>query len=273
MKRIMLWWTMTQIAASVAVAQDPRLVSILQDGEELRYKVRWSIFRLGTLTIRTEAVDTADSAPLYRVSMLVESNPSIPFVDLTEFNACLVDNRQVMSRKFVANWRDGKKRILIESAYDPTTRTMAYSEQDGQTGRVLKRAEQTDVDPYVHGPSLFVFTRWISDRNGEFVVPTLSNGEIAATRLRFDGYQEMVSVDGIGGPVQSRRYEGKAEWNGGTSAGLGGAFTGWVTTDEAAVVVKAEMKVLLGSITIELEQWHRPGWAPPTMVQTAQRTK
>jgi hypothetical protein len=44
---------------------------------------------------------------------------------------------------------------------------------------------------------------------------------------------------------------------------LTGDFEGWFSNDEARVPILAKMKVILGSITIELMRWKRAGWTPP----------
>jgi hypothetical protein len=43
---------------------------------------------------------------------------------------------------------------------------------------------------------------------------------------------------------------------------MSGEFHGWVTDDDAAVILKAEVKILLGSVRIELESYERTGWSP-----------
>jgi hypothetical protein len=57
------------------------------------------------------------------------------------------------------------------------------------------------------------------------------------------------------------------EVHGNTSAvgvfGMTGEFTGWFSDDEAAVPIKGELKVLLGTVTVELIGWKRSGWSPP----------
>ena len=44
---------------------------------------------------------------------------------------------------------------------------------------------------------------------------------------------------------------------------MSGTFKGWISNDEAAVPVRAEVKILLGSLVIELEDFTREGWIPP----------
>jgi hypothetical protein len=88
------------------------------------------------------------------------------------------------------------------------------------------------------------------------------NGEIKNTILDFTGPTEDIKISAWPFPVRTRKYTGTADWEGGTSQGLSGRFTGWVSEDFAAVIIRAEMKVILGSVRIELESWERPDWTP-----------
>ncbi len=127
-----------------------------------------------------------------------------------------------------------------------------------------------NAPPYVEGPSLFALARCLSHSRKVLSVPTLVNGKVSATDLDFTQSREEVEVDAIDHPVWTQKYTGTAQWTGG-AAGLSGDFTGWVSDDDAAVPIKAEMKVILGSIHVELEQWDRAGWTPPVQMQTAHR--
>ena len=56
-------------------------------------------------------------------------------------------------------------------------------------------------------------------------------------------------------PVRVLEVEGSANAVG--VYGMTGDFTGWFSDDEAAVLIKGRLKVLLGSVTVELIQWDR----------------
>jgi len=96
------------------------------------------------------------------------------------------------------------------------------------------------------------------------VIPTLVEGKIAPTDISFEAGSESQEIDALSYPLRVRKFTGMAHWQGGTEAGLKGEFTGWISDDDAAVPVVAEVKVLLGSIRLELESWTRPGWVPPS---------
>ena len=92
----------------------------------------------------------------------------------------------------------------------------------------------------------------------------LCGGSFYKTTLNYCGPVELVEIDAFDSPIRTFKYEGNAEWDGKATAGLSGEFTGWISDDDASVVISAEMKIILGSIDVELQEWYKPGWRPPT---------
>lgn len=252
----------------MAQEQSPR-DPIFLAGEELRYKVKWGFLRLGTIVIRTLPDTTHTDGSGYRVTMDVKSNPDLGVIRITEYNESLIDAATHMSRRFHAwHFRD-EHFVRLRTSYDRTRRIATRSESVG--GTVLRADTLTDVGPYVEGPSLFAYTRYLARSGGTSRVPTMVNGKLAATIIHFTNTVELLDIESIGQPVRARKYVGTAEWTGGTTAGMSGDFTGWITDDDAAIPVSAKMKVILGSISVELEAWNRPGWSPPTSLITSSR--
>lgn len=265
MKRLLLCGMMGLALSVLARAEEPTLTNaVFQPGEELRYKVKWHFLRLGTLTIRTYRDKYCLSSSDFKVTMEVESNPLLGFIWIREWNESLMDALTLSSQRFHGKHRNGDSYVEIFQTYDRQHRTAICTELDGNTGSVVSSDTLTNVDGYVEGPSLLFYARCISHSRGVIRVPTLVRGAIAATELHFDGEEEEVEIGALENPVRTKRYTGHAEWTGGSTAGMSGEFTGWISDDDAAVPVAAELKVLLGSIRLELEQWTRPGWVPPT---------
>jgi hypothetical protein len=265
--------TLSLLFAFISVplmGQNHRCVDpVLLAGEELRYKVQWGFLRLGTIIIRT-LPDTADAdGASYRVTMDLESNPDLRVVRVAEYNESVVDAATHMSKRFRAWHYKDDHFVLIRAGYDTLRHLATWSESSG--GKMLKNDTLADVQPYVEGPSLFAFTRYLAERRGASRVPTMVNGTIATTLINFTTAVEALDIEAIGRPVRVRKYVGTAEWTGGTTVGLSGDFTGWISDDDAAIPVRAEMKVIVGSIQVELEAWKRPGWIPPTSMITSSR--
>jgi hypothetical protein len=265
MKRMMVWGLIMLALSAPVRAEGPTAVNrVFQPGEELRYKVKWKFLRLGTLTIRTLRDNACQGPGDFKIVMVVESNPDLGFIWIREWNESLMDAMALCSKTFRGKYRNGDAYVEIRQAYDQRQRTAIYTEIDGNSGAPLSTDTLLNADPYVEGPSLVFYARCVSRSIGVRRVPTLVRGKISATELWFDGSLEDVEISALDRPVRTKRYTGHAEWSGGSTAGVSGDFTGWVSDDDAAVPIVAEMKVLLGSIRLELEQWTRPAWAPPS---------
>jgi len=233
-------------------------------GEELRYKVKWTFFRLGTVTLKTVIDSSCHGANEIKLVMTVESNPDLSFVWIREFNESVVDESTSLSKRFHARHRNGETYLELWHEFDQSLRRATWRMVDKNTGAQLQADTLSGVPSYVEGPSLFFYTRCISHRTGTMMIPTLVEGKIAPTDLSFDAATENQEIDAIRYPLRVRKFTGVAHWQGGTEAGLSGAFSGWISDDDAAVPLVAEVKVILGSIRLELESWTRPGWVPPS---------
>jgi len=242
-------------------AAQPQTDEVFMAGEELTYSVKWKFIRLGRIIIRT-SIDTTDTDLVHSV-MFVESAPGLPFISITEVNRSLISRRTSKTLGYVGTHRNGDDSVSIEYLYDAGTKSLTVTQKDLATDAMTQHEVRENIPPFVEGNTLLFYARWRSRSGKSFRVPTVVDGKLGYTHLVFDTEVESVELDAVPWPVPSRKYYGRADWNGGTAAGLTGEFTGWVSDDMAAVPLRAEMKIALGSITIELEQWKRDGWAPP----------
>jgi hypothetical protein len=93
-------------------------------------------------------------------------------------------------------------------------------------------------------------------------LPTLNDYKISQTDIVFTDEIENLEVDAAEAPIRCRRFEGNAQWEGTSFAGMKGTFRGWVSDDEASIPVRAEVGIFLGSIVLELEQFERTTQSP-----------
>ncbi len=270
MKRTMLVVLMALIAGNPCLGQHRAEVNpVFQAGEVLRYKVKWQFFRLGTITVKTLRDSSGQDTPLYHIVLTVESNPDLRFIWIQEFNESLMDARRLLSVHFRAVHRNNDEITRMDAVYDSSRHVAIYAQTSNGEQRQDVRDTLRNVGPYLEGPSLFTATRCLARPGLTTELATLVNGRISSTELRFDGSPAEIEIDAVKSPVRALRYVGTARWNGGTEAGLSGEFTGWVSNDRAAVPLRAEMKVLLGSICVELESWTRTGWTPPSALSAS----
>jgi hypothetical protein len=124
------------------------------------------------------------------------------------------------------------------------------------------------------GLSILYFTRYIVRENrllhttgygrapDEIRVPTVVYGKEGITRFTLAKEPEYVEMAAVKNrKVRTIPFDGRAEFKG--LFGLNGDFQGWCTDDAASVPVRAELKVILGSVRVELIWWRRRGWSPP----------
>ncbi|MDT3695051.1 MAG: DUF3108 domain-containing protein [Ignavibacterium sp.] len=231
---------------------------IFYPSETLVYKVKWTFLRIGTITIKT--IPYEGNADCIKVSMLVESNPSIPFVDIREYNESVIDRESLMSNSFYGFYRNGSDEVKYTTEYDKESKTSVSKVFDVTNHRLIDSVKINKCPRYLDGPSLFFFTRANSKQIKVMNVPTIIESKIENTKLIFTGNKEEIEIDALDYPVMSNQYFGFADWEGGTSQNLSGEFMGWISNDEAAIPLYAEVKVLLGSLKIELESWNRGNW-------------
>lgn len=238
---------------------------VFQSGEILKYKVKWSFFRLGSIIIKTTLDSNYRNQDHYQISMAVQSSPYIPFINIDEINETLVDGAYGMSKYYYARHKSISDDIEIITSYDLNSKQVFFSLKDLKQNTYKRLEIIYNVPPYLDGPSLFFFARRNIHSNKQFFVPTIVDGKIEKTRLDFTDSLEYIEVDAISNPVMTKYCEGFAEWEGATSAGMSGTFKGWISNDEAAVPIRAEVKILLGSLVIELEDFTRERWIPPIL--------
>lgn len=247
-----------ETTGQVATSVNP----VFHAGEMLQYKVKWGFLRLGTITVRASRDSSCPGAAAFKLTMIAESNPDLRVAWIWEYDESLMDVTSLFSKRFVAKQINGDDGVQLRRTYDADRRVAAYSEQPLNAIRPPVVDTLRDVPPYVEGPSLFFLARCLAATRKVVRVPTFVNREISITTLDFTEPNEDIEVGAIDYPVRAQKYTGTAQWKVG-AAGLSGDFTGWLSDDEAAVPIKAEMRVTLGSIRVELEQWTRAGWVPP----------
>jgi hypothetical protein len=238
---------------------------VFQSGEILKYKVKWTLLRLGSITIETTLDSNYRNQDHFRISMAVQSSSYIPFIYIDEINQTLVDRADGMSKYFYARHKSGSDDIEINTSYARDFRQVFFSLKDLKQNTYKRLEIIHNVPPYLDGPSLFFFARRNVHSNKQILVPTIIDGKIEETKLDFKDSLEYIEVSAIPSPVRTKYIEGFALWEGGTSAGMSGNFKVWISDDEAAIPIQAEVKILLGSLVIELEDYTREGWIPPVL--------
>lgn len=261
---IMLIWIVTMllrygltcmllfVAADQALAQTERGTRRpLIAGEVLRYKVKWLLVRLGTVTIRQVPADSGRVL----VQMSVQSAQGLPFINVHFENQTMVSERS-----------QSLDEETIHSVDDPTEKTVYW--HDWGTGQLMMvdslRGKQTRRDSLswekecYDALGLLMYSRRFAASGISTSLPTLNDYKIAETEVSFANGTEQIEVDAFDTPRRCHLVSGMARWVGKSFAGMKGPFRGWITDDEAAIPLRAKVEIFLGSIVLELESYECP---------------
>lgn len=229
------------------------------EGEELVYNVRYAFFNLGQIRVQTLSKVTPDGSPSVFTRAFIDSYHGIPFVDLHAIFESAIDE-QIFSRRFMG-------RIKQDETWDFSRYEFQYDKnrlivEMGEKDTIIARRETVAVNsPYQDGMSLFFFARDGLFSAKTFNVPTMIKEKKANTVIAFTDKRTSVEIDAVDYPIDVAEFDGTMEFTG--IFGLTGDFEGWFSNDEARIPILAKMKVIIGSVTIELMDWKRPGWVPP----------
>jgi len=237
--------------------EQPRPRAPFMVGEVLRYKVKWTFFRLGTVTIRQLSANSSDPTQ-FLLEMSVQSNPSLPFIDVNFLHQThLTTASQCLVRETIISGEDPSERTLYW--YDAASQQIFMVDSAG--GKLTRRDSLLIKAPCYDALGLLMRSRGLSGSGISLTMPTLNDYEIKPTEITFPNEVEEIEVAALDRPIRARRVEGTAKWVGRSFAGMSGPFRAWVSDDEAAVPLKANVEIFLGSIILELESFERPGWS------------
>lgn len=237
--------------------------SVLQVGEELEYKVTYSFFNLGTIRFRITDKFDRNGRTVYTAHSWIDSNPSLPFVDLHIRFISEID-QEMFSYSWFAD--DSTKDEIISRffsfEYDSNRVIVERARRKFDGPKNVEKVDTFAVtDKLQDGLSLFFYAREHVRQKREMVVPTFIDNKQVNTMINFMNKREEEEVAAVEYPIDVVYFDGRMDYEG--VFGLTGYFEGWFSNDAARVPIIAKMKVILGSVKIQLRKWNRNGWQPP----------
>ncbi len=241
-------------AVNKTTAQKRR--SVFQSGEELVYKVKFGFIKLGTLVIQTGS-PTDQFGPNQLSARMQFWTADVPFLDTKTQVIDVIDTHAVYLVRFEEHTRNGDKKTNKVFVFDHEKKTMTYSD-DAVASRVTN-----NVEPFNDALTLVFNMRTWSASGAAYSFPLRgSEGEKNVT-CRFTGKHSDEECPAFEDQtIKTRIVEGQAEMGNSAPLGANGHFTAYLTDDEAAVPVRIDMQIGIGSISLILEKVKRPGWKP-----------
>ncbi|HXG01034.1 MAG TPA: DUF3108 domain-containing protein [Bacteroidota bacterium] len=238
------------------------IASVMVAGEELVYEVKWTFIKLGRIRVVTLP---GSGKGVYR-SVAYSDSYDLPFVDFHAYSTSEMDST-LFSRGSSLFEKNGNRWYRQMYFFDPGTRRYITEHAFVDDLHHLPAPSPTydtievKFDRFQDGTSILYFARAHIHSRRAIAVPTLVRGKAGRTEFYLPAEQTTETIDAVPYPIRVMQLEGRADFEG--IFGLTGDFVGWFSDDAAAVPIKAKMKVILGSINIELIEWKRDGWSPP----------
>ncbi len=226
-------------------------------GEELIYKVTWSFIRLGTIKVRIADTTIINQQKVYKIEMNLDSNPYIFFVNIHNYYESFIDD-QFRLIKHIANERIEDKALesLHLFNYQDSTYTIRINNPEDSTKNIEKnKAIETNM---YDGITLAFFARAHAHEERLETVTTFVLDTSGLVDINFKGRGDEISIEAIPEDIPSYYVEGEIHVEG--LAGLTGPYRGWFSVDDRRAPLKAELKVFIGNVKVELDDYKK--WRP-----------
>jgi len=256
--RVLLRVLLPMLFVAAFALQPPQSVaqtrlSVFQSGEQLTYKVKYGFIKLGTLVIRTDGPVGSN-----RVQARMQFwTADVPFLDTKDQIKDVIDSHYLNLIRFEEHSQNGDKKVNKVETYDPSAKTLTYSDDN------VSNEVTNNIDPFEDALTLFFNLRAWSQSGASYSFPMRGRDGEKKVTARFTTQLSDQESPGTGdNAVKTRVIEGHADMGSSSPLGANGAFTMYVTNDAAAIPVRIDMKIAVGSISIVLDKVTRAGWSP-----------
>lgn len=242
----------------------PPIKRMLQVGEELEYSVHYLFFNIGKIVFRVTDKEERNGRTVYHASAFMDSNPSLSWLAELHVRFYSEIDQDAFSYGWVSEDSTSNKVTYRKMSFDYKKNKMYF-----EWGETLPSGERkqkgTDTIAITQecqdGLSLFYYAREHVLERRQKSIPTFIDTNEVTTKINLGVENLEEEIDAVDYPIDVVKLDGRAEFVG--VFGLTGAFEGVFSNDLAGIPITARMKVVLGSVRVELRKWKRSDWMPP----------
>jgi hypothetical protein len=237
---------------------------MLQVGEELEYSVHYSFFNIGKIVFKITEMEVRNGRTVYHASAFMDSNPSLSWLVDLHIRFYGEIDQDAFSHGWVSEDSTSKKVVYRKMRFDYEKHKM-YFEWGEKLPTGERKQQGTDTVAITKdcqdGLSLFYHAReHVLEKMHKEISTFIDTNEVT-TKINFGVEHLEEEIDAVDYPVDVVKLDGRANFEG--VFGLTGAFEGAFSNDVASIPITARLKVILGSVRVELKKWKRGDWMPP----------
>jgi Protein of unknown function (DUF3108) len=228
-----------------------------QKGQELVYGVDYSFFHLGTITMKNLGKENINGYDANHIKVVIHSNPLLFWIDHESvYDTYITDDFKVA--RFVSDEKiDGEKYNAVYD-FDYDRMVINLNLFDKENLGIVHKKELELTENKIDGISLIYFARINSGKPGKDTVSTFIEDKSGDVVFNFSKERMLTETDSIPEGLPTLYFSGELFVEG--IAGVTGPFEAWFSDDAFRVPILSYMKVFIGSVKIELEQWKM--WSP-----------
>jgi hypothetical protein len=237
---------------------------MLQVGEELEYSVHYSFFNIGTLRFKVTDKEDRNGRTVYHAYIFMDSNPSLSWLKELHVKYFSEIDQDAFSHGWFCLDSTSKGVVYRKMQFDYDKHKMFYEWGDRSTTGELKKNGETAIPitgSCQDGLSIFYYAREHALETNKSKMPTYIDTSEVTTNINFGVETLNEEIDAVDYQVDVIKLDGKMNFVG--VFGLTGDFDGVFSNDNACIPITARLKVILGSVKVELKKWKRGDWMPP----------
>ncbi len=236
---------------------------IMQPHEVVVFEANYLFFKLGTVKFELLGKQECRGVQAYRIRAFIDSYSGIPFVDLHAVYETCADARTLTCLATSNDQEEGDDWVHTNYVFNYPAGKLEW--EQSVKGVITKKVKLPLDTTYTDGLSFFYYVRricGISDgRKLSMTIPMVSDTNRSSVTLTFNEGREPCDVPAFDYPIESERMSGHINFKG--TFGVTGDFVGWISADSAEVPLRADLKVIVGSIVVKLKKVERRSWMPP----------
>jgi hypothetical protein len=240
------------VACSFATCASQTRKDFLQAGEELVYKAKFAFIKLGTVVMQTGSI-ASDGMVSARMHFRTADNPFL-HAETTDIDQFYTNDLTLHT--FEEHTRVGDEKSDKYSTYDRAAKTLVYS--DNKESNVVKQA----VEPYEDALGIvFNMRAWSGAVGHRYIFLIHTKTGVQPVTVSFTNQfsdEEVPALDDK--KVHTRILQGTMNLGDSAPLGADGSFTAYVSDDAAAVPVRIDVKIAIGSVSLVLDKIKRTGW-------------
>jgi hypothetical protein len=230
----------------------------------MTFEASYLFFKIGSVRFQVLGKTEYDSVPAYRLRAYIDSYSGVPFVNFHAVYDTYADAKTLFCFLNSRSQKDGDNWVSTTTYFDFNRKNIRWEQtREGKTVREVDLPMNSD---YTNGVSFVYYVRRICEyaqgKQMKLDVPIIDDTVQSSVNLTINEKREPCEVTAFEFPVDAYRLSGHVNFVG--TFGISGDFDGWMAAGFPAVPLKADVKVLLGSVVVQLKEIKRENWTPPT---------